>query len=92
MLIHDISPESMLLGTMVPIPKNKRQSLCNSDNYRTFAIAQWSRCDCLWRETDTLSKPLPHMAWNVHAHHTSPNLTTLPVAQSSDLPVHIRRF
>ncbi len=30
MLIHGISPESMRLGTMVPIPKNRRhmQSLC----------------------------------------------------------------
>ncbi len=39
MLIHDISPESMLLGTMVPIPKNKRQSLCNSDNYRAITLS-----------------------------------------------------
>ncbi len=38
MLIHDISPESMLLGTMVPIPKYKRQSLCNSDNYRAITL------------------------------------------------------
>ncbi len=37
MLIHNISPESMILGTMVPIPKNKRQSLCNSDNYSAIA-------------------------------------------------------
>ncbi len=29
----------MLLGTMVPIPKNKRQSLCNSDNYRAIALS-----------------------------------------------------
>ncbi len=39
MLIHGISPESMLLGTMIPIPKNKRQSLCNSDNYRAIALS-----------------------------------------------------
>ncbi len=38
MLIHGISPESMLLGTMVPIPQNKRQSLCNSDNYRAIIL------------------------------------------------------
>ncbi len=39
MLIHGISPESMHLGTMVPIPKNKRQSLCISDNYRAIALS-----------------------------------------------------
>ncbi len=39
MLIHGISPESMLLGTMVPIPKNKRQSLCNFDNYRAIPLS-----------------------------------------------------
>ncbi len=39
MLIHDINPESMLLGTMVPIPKHKRQSLCNSDNYRAITLS-----------------------------------------------------
>ena len=39
MLIHGESPESMILGTMIPIPKNKRQSLCNSDNYRSIALS-----------------------------------------------------
>ncbi len=39
MLIHDISSESMLLGTMVLIPKNKSQSLCNSDNYRAITLS-----------------------------------------------------
>ncbi len=39
MLIHGISPESILLGTMVPIPKNKRQSLGNSDNYRAITLS-----------------------------------------------------
>ncbi len=38
MLIHGISPESMLWGTMVPTPKNKRQSLCNCDNYRAITL------------------------------------------------------
>ncbi len=38
MLIHGVSPDSMILGTMVPIPRNKKKSLCNSDNYRAIAI------------------------------------------------------
>ncbi len=29
----------MLLGTMVPIPKNKKKSLCDSDNYRAIALS-----------------------------------------------------
>ncbi len=37
MLIHVVSPDSMILGIMVPIPKNKKKSLCNSDNYRAIA-------------------------------------------------------
>ncbi len=32
MLVHVICPKSMLLGTMVPIPKNKKKSLCFLDN------------------------------------------------------------
>ncbi len=39
MLIHGVSPDSMILGTMVPIPKNKKKSLCNSDNYRAIALS-----------------------------------------------------
>ncbi len=39
MLIHGVSPDSMILGSMVPIPKNKRKSLCNSDNYRDIALS-----------------------------------------------------
>ncbi len=29
----------MILGTMVPIPKNKKKSLCNTDNYRAIALS-----------------------------------------------------
>ncbi len=36
MLVHGIFSKSMLLGTMVPIAKNKKKSLCDSDNYRAF--------------------------------------------------------
>ncbi len=39
LLIHGVSPDSMVLGTMVPIPKNKNKSLCNSDNYRVIALS-----------------------------------------------------
>ena len=39
MLVHGEFPESMAMGTMVPIPKNKRKSLCNSDNYRSIALS-----------------------------------------------------
>ena len=36
MLVHGYSPESMLTGIMVPIPKNK--NTCNSDNYRAITL------------------------------------------------------
>ncbi len=39
MLIHGLSPDSIILGIMVPIPKNKEKSLCNSDNYRAIALS-----------------------------------------------------
>ncbi len=39
LLIHSFSPNSMILGTMVPIPKNKKKSLCDSNNYRAIALS-----------------------------------------------------
>ena len=39
MLIHGMSPDSMILGTMVPIPKCKFKELDNSDNYRSIALS-----------------------------------------------------
>ncbi len=39
MLVHGICPKSMLLCTMVPIPKNKKRSLCDSDNYQAIALS-----------------------------------------------------
>ncbi len=39
MLVHGICPKSMLLGTMVPIPKNKKKSFCDSDNYWAIALS-----------------------------------------------------
>ena len=31
-LLHAHSPDSMILGTMIPIPKDTRTSLCDSSN------------------------------------------------------------
>ena len=39
MLSHGFSPNSMILGTVIPIPKDKKKSLCNSGNYRTIALS-----------------------------------------------------
>ncbi len=38
-LSHGYTPESMILGTMIPIPKDKRKLLCNSSNYRAIALS-----------------------------------------------------
>ncbi len=34
-----ICPKLILLGKIIPIPKNKNKSLCDSDNYRGFALS-----------------------------------------------------
>ncbi len=39
MLVHGICPKSILLGTMVPIPKNKKKCLCGSDNYQAITLS-----------------------------------------------------
>ena len=39
MLIHGMSPDSMILGTMVPIPKCKFKELDKSENYRSIALS-----------------------------------------------------
>ena len=38
-LLHGYSPDSMILGTIIPIPKYKRTSLCDSSNYRAIALS-----------------------------------------------------
>ena len=38
MLVHGFSPNSLLVGTIVPIPKDKRQLLCTSDNFRAITL------------------------------------------------------
>ncbi len=39
MLIHGVCPDSIISSTMVPIPKEKRKSLCCSDNYRAITFS-----------------------------------------------------
>ncbi len=39
MIIHGICPNSMLIGTMIPIPKVKRQVVCKSDNCRAIILS-----------------------------------------------------
>ena len=36
---HGFSPDSMILGTMIPIPKDKKKFLCSSSNYRAIALS-----------------------------------------------------
>ena len=36
---HGFSPYSMILGTMIPIPKDKNKSLCSASNYRAIALS-----------------------------------------------------
>ena len=42
-LLHSYSPDSMILGTMIPIPKDKRTSLCDSSNYSAIAFSSMFR-------------------------------------------------
>ena len=39
LLVHNVVPENMLLSTVLPIPKNKRKSMNDSDNYRGIALS-----------------------------------------------------
>ena len=34
LLVHCVVPNEMLIGTIIPLPKNKRKSINDSDNYR----------------------------------------------------------
>ena len=39
MLSHSVAPTGLLLSTMVPVPKDKRGSKSDSNNYRAIAIS-----------------------------------------------------
>ena len=39
MLTHGVAPSGLLLFTMIPVPKDKRASKSDSDNYRAIAIS-----------------------------------------------------
>ena len=39
LLSHGFSPDSMIMRTMVTIPKNRKQLLCNSCNYRSIGLS-----------------------------------------------------
>jgi exonuclease III len=39
MITHGFTPEAMLISTLVPIPKNSRKSLNDSNNYRGIALS-----------------------------------------------------
>ena len=41
MLSHGFSPNSMILGTIIPIPKDKKKSLCNSLSRIFSKILDW---------------------------------------------------
>ena len=38
-LSHGFTPDSLILDRMIPIPKDKKKSFCNSSNYRAIALS-----------------------------------------------------
>ena len=36
---HGFTPDSLILGTMIPIPKDKKKSFCSSSNYRAISLS-----------------------------------------------------
>ena len=61
MLIHGVTPDSLLMSILVPIPKDRRGNLSSIDNYRAIAIS------------DLLSKILENIIVDSHIDflHTS---------------------
>jgi len=42
MVRHGVSPRNMALSTLVPIPKNRKKSVNDSNNYRAIALGSVS--------------------------------------------------
>jgi hypothetical protein len=40
MIVHCMSPESILVGTMIPIPKAKRHVVYNSEKFRAIILSR----------------------------------------------------
>ena len=38
-LSHGFTPDSLISGTMIPIPKDKKKYFCSSSNYRAIALS-----------------------------------------------------
>ena len=58
MVIHGCSPSDMIVGTMIPIPKNKRLNASISDNFRGICL-QSVLCKLL--DIIILTKEMSHM-------------------------------
>ena len=39
MFMHGYAPQNLLISTIVPIPKNRKMSINDSDNYRGIALS-----------------------------------------------------
>ncbi len=39
MIVHGVSPDNIINGTMIPIPKGKRKLVSCSDNYRAITLS-----------------------------------------------------
>ncbi len=48
MTVHGVSPDSMINGTIIPIPKGKRKLFCCSDNYRAITLSSIIGKICVW--------------------------------------------
>ena len=59
MLIHGVSPESMLVGTMIPIPKDRRQLRCTSDNFRAITLRGFAKLKKFQKSKNNLDRAQP---------------------------------
>ncbi len=42
LIVHGFNQRDLLIGTLLPLPKDTRGHLCDSDNYRAISL-----CSCL---------------------------------------------